>query len=120
MRRSRRSVARNSCILFIEVNSLAPALVPALTREPPGNPGLVTCRPYSVVNRATDRGHKSRADARGRQSYERDVVLSEKVEAARAALEYADIPLAIRSHAAGGLDHRSTAVRTGGGFEHAE
>jgi len=92
----------------------------ALEARVAANPGSVTGRPYGVVNCATDRSHKSRADARGRQSNERDVVLSEKVKAARAALEYADVPFAIRSHASGSLDHRPATVRTGGGFEHAE
>jgi hypothetical protein len=121
MRRSRRFVARSSCSLFIEVNSLhLHWFQTGLDARAIDDPVSMTRRPYGVVNCAPDRSHKSYADAHGRQSYERDVVLSEEIEAARAALEYADVPFAIGSHASRGLDHRPTAVRTGGGFEHAE
>ena len=72
-----------------------------------------------MVNHAAHRGNETRTDAgRHGQPDERNVVLGEKVDAAPTALKNAEVPVAVLPEAPRRLDHRSTAVRTGGGFGH--
>ena len=71
-----------------------------------------------MENHASHRGDKSRADAGASQPREGNVVFREEVDAADAALEYADVPLAVVFHASRRLDHWSSAVRTGGRLGH--
>ena len=81
--------------------------------------GSVPGRPNGMENHASHRSDKSRTNPGGiRQPRDGNVIFREVVEAAHAALEYIDVPFALRPHASRGLDHQPTAVRAGGGFGH--